>query len=117
MEAKRTSITMRQISATKACGMHFVVGMTVSTINRRNRVHITKQCSLYEVAFVFLKAVCIYFWSRENTKSSEGQTLMSRGAEFPFRVKISPNYYFDTYSITLAVRNCSDSQHGYSVKS
>jgi len=55
MEAKRTCITMRQISATKARGMHVVVGMTVSTINRRNRVHITKQCSLYQVAFAFFK--------------------------------------------------------------
>jgi len=44
---------MRQISAMKACGVHVADGMTVSTINRRNHMHITKQCLIYQAAFVF----------------------------------------------------------------
>jgi len=46
---------MRQILAMKACGVHVVVGMTLSTIKRRNHMHITKQCLIYQAAFAFFK--------------------------------------------------------------
>jgi hypothetical protein len=44
-----------KISAINVRRVQVVVGMTVPIINRRNHIHITKKCLLYQTAFPFFK--------------------------------------------------------------